>query len=159
MLTREDTREYLLNHGVPAGVLKKRKWFTTAQWTTLVALLADKPVHLAKVLDTLAPSSREAMFDAAYKEDERKTRIFPMPRWMYCRTDCATRKRLNAGARDIRDHRDDMLKTTARRFIGNAREKLEQAVQVSSDERATAYAHLVRSTALSRSGMDETRAS
>lgn len=158
LLTREESREYLLNHGVPAGVLKKKKWFTTAQWTTLAALLADKPVHLAKVLDTLAPSSREAMFDAAYKEEERKTRIFPMqlldvlPHRL---RDKEAARMLEL--RDIRDHQDNKLETTARRLIGNAREKLEQAVQVSnSDERAAAYAHLVRSTALSRSGMDET---
>ncbi|MFS0860651.1 HEAT repeat domain-containing protein [Paenibacillus taichungensis] len=158
LLTREETRVYLLNHGVPAGVLKKRKWFTTAQWTTLAALLADQPVHLAKVLDSLAPSCREAMFDAAYKEDERKKRIFPMtlldvlPHRL---RDKEAARMLEL--RDIRDHRDNKLETTARRLIVNAREQLEQAVQVSnSDERAAAYAHLVRSTALSRRGMDET---
>ncbi|MGV2787799.1 HEAT repeat domain-containing protein, partial [Clostridium perfringens] len=98
------------------------------------------------------------MFDAAYKEDERKTRMFPMPLLdvlPHRLRDKEAARMLEL--RDIRDHRDDMLETTARRFIGNAREKLEQAVQVSnSDERAAAYAHLVRSTALSRSGMGET---
>ncbi|WP_413035071.1 HEAT repeat domain-containing protein [Paenibacillus xylanilyticus] len=158
LLTREETRGYLLNHGVPAGGLKKRKWFTTAQWTTLAALLADQPVHLAKVLDTLAPSNREAIFDAAYKEDERKTRIFPMPLLdvlPHRLRDKEAARMLEL--RDIRDHRDNKLETTARRFIVNAREQLEKAAQVSnSDERAAAYAHLVRSTALSRRGMDET---
>ncbi|MGF9697184.1 HEAT repeat domain-containing protein [Paenibacillus sp. MABNR03] len=158
LLTREETRGYLLNHGVPAGVLKKRKWFTTAQWTTLAALLADQPVHLAKVLDTLAPSNREAIFDAAYKEDERKTRIFPMPLLdvlPHRLRDKEAARMLEL--RDIRDHRDNKLETTARRLIANSREQLEQAVQVSnSDERAAAYAHLVRSTALSRRGIDET---
>ncbi|WP_251418272.1 MULTISPECIES: HEAT repeat domain-containing protein [Paenibacillus] len=158
LLTREETREYLLNHGVPAGVLKKRKWFDTAQWTTLTSLLADQPVHVAKVLDTLAPSCREAMFDAAYKEDERKTRIFPMPLLdvlPHRLRDKEAARMLEL--RDIRDHRANMLETMARRLIVNTREKLEQAVQVSnSDERAAAYAHLIRSTALSRCGMDET---
>jgi len=158
LLTREETREYLLSHGVPAGVLKKRKWFTTAQWTTLAALLADKPEHLAKVLDTLAPSCREAMFDAAYKEDERKTRIFPMQLLDVLPHQLRDKEAARMlGLRDIRDHRYHTLETTARRLIVNAREKLEQAVQVfNSDERAEAYAQLVRSTALSRSGMNET---
>ena len=156
LLTREETREYLLNHGVPAGVLKK-KWFTTAQWTTLGSLLADQPVHLARVLDTLAPSHREAIFDAAYPEEERKTRNFPRCCWMYCHTSCVTKAARMLELRDIRDDRDTMLETTARLTIDHAREKLEQAVQVSnSDERAAAYAYLVRSTALSRCGMDET---
>ncbi|WP_433707982.1 HEAT repeat domain-containing protein [Paenibacillus illinoisensis] len=158
LLTREETREYLLNHGVPAGVLKKRKCFTTAQWTTLAVLLADQPVHLARVLDTLAPSHREAIFDAAYPEEERKTRNFPtllldvLPHQL---RDKEAARMLEL--RDIRDDRVAMLETTARLAIDHAREKLEQAVQVSnSDERAAAYAHLVRSTALSRRGMDET---
>lgn len=158
LLTREDAREQLLNQGIPAGVLKKRRWFTTAQWTTLTTLLADRPEHVAKVLDTLAPSCRVAMFDAAYKEDERKTRMFPMPLLDVLPHRLRDKEAARMlGLRDVRDHRDSMLETAARRFIANAREKLVQAVQVSnSDERAAAYAHLVRSTALSRSGMDET---
>ncbi|GIP19367.1 hypothetical protein J40TS1_50090 [Paenibacillus montaniterrae] len=158
LLTREEVREYLLHHGVPAGVLKKRKLFAIAQWTTLAKLLADQPVHLAKMLGTLAPSCREAIFNDVYKEDERKTRIFPMPL-----LDVLPHLLRNKEAsrmlelRDIRDHRENMLETTARLLIVRAREKLEQAVQVSnSDERAAAYAYLIRCTALSRSGMDET---
>lgn len=158
LLTREEVREYLLHHGVPAGVLKKRKLFTIAQWTTLAKLLADQPVHLAKMLGTLAPSCREAIFNDVYKEKERKTRIFPMPL-----LDVLPHLLRNKEAarmlelRDIRDHRESMLETTARLLIVRAREKLEQAVQVSnSDERAAAYAYLIRCTALSRSGMDET---
>ncbi|PAD71469.1 hypothetical protein CHH67_24325 [Paenibacillus campinasensis] len=158
LLTRAEARGYLLNHGVPAGVLKKRKMFTIAQWTTLAALLADQPAHLAKVLDTLAPSCREAIFHAAYKEDERKTRVFPMPLLdvlPHRLRDKEAARMLEL--RDIRDDRENMLETTARLLIVHAREKLEQAVQVTnSDERAAAYAHLIRCTALSRSGMDET---
>jgi len=158
LLTREATRGYLLEQGVPAGVLKKRKWFTTAQWTTLVTLLIDEPMHLAKVLDTLAPSSREAIFDKAYKENERRTRIFPTPLLdvlpHQLRDKEATRM---LELRDIRDDREQTLEITARRLIIHAREKLEQAVQVSSaDERAVAYGRLIRSTAISRRGMDET---
>ncbi|WP_340015691.1 HEAT repeat domain-containing protein [Paenibacillus sp. FSL K6-1318] len=158
LLTREETRGYLLEEGVPAGILKKRKWFTTAQWTTLVTLLADEPMHVAIVLDTLAPSSREAIFDAAYKENERRTRIFPvslldvLPHQL--RDKEATRM---LELRDIRDDREQRLEITARRLIIHAREKLEQAVQVSNaDERAAAYGRLIRSTVISRRGMDET---
>ncbi|CAH1221913.1 HEAT repeat domain-containing protein [Paenibacillus sp. JJ-223] len=158
LLTREEARGYLLSHGVPAGVLKKKKWFTAAQWTMLTVLLADQPLHVAKVLDALAPSCRAAIFDAAYPENERKTRVFPkqlldvLPHRL---RDKEAARMLEL--RDIRDDRDNMLEMTARRLIAHSREKLEQAVQVSNaDERAAAYGHLIRSTALSRRGMDET---
>ena len=41
-------------------------------------MLAEAPYQVAKVLDTLAPSSREALFNAAYPEQERTHRIFPI---------------------------------------------------------------------------------
>ncbi|WP_246246094.1 HEAT repeat domain-containing protein [Paenibacillus lemnae] len=158
LLTREETRGYLRNHGVPAGILKKRRYFTAAQWTTLTILLADQPEHTAKVLDAIAPSLREGMFNAAYKADERKTRILPLSLLdvlPHTLRDKEAARMLEL--RSIRDDQEVMLETTARRLIGNAREELEQAVQVSnSDERAAAYAYLIRSTALSRNGMDET---
>lgn len=158
LLTREESRAYLLNNGVPAGVLKKRRWFTSAHWTALVKLLAAAPYQVAKVLDTLAPSSRGALFEAAYPEQERKLRMFPMslldvlPHQL---RDQEAARMLHL--RDAREDRGIMLELTARRMIDAARETLELSVQASSaDERAIAYARLIQSTALSRSGMGET---
>ncbi|WP_338541648.1 HEAT repeat domain-containing protein [Paenibacillus tundrae] len=158
LLTREEARGYLLNHGVPAGILNKRKWFTTAQWTTLVTLLADQPVHVAKVLDTLAPSSRQAMFEAAYPETERKTRLFStslldvLPHQL---RDKEAARMLEL--REIRDDQYQTLEITTRRLIGHARAELEGSVQVSNaDERALAYRRLIQSTILSRRGMGDT---
>ncbi|WP_366290893.1 HEAT repeat domain-containing protein [Paenibacillus sp. AN1007] len=158
LLTREKTRAYLLNHGIPAGVLKKRRYFTSAQWTALVTMLAEAPYQVAKVLDTLAPSIREALFDAAYPEQERKTRMFPtalldvLPHQL--RDKEAARMLM---LREIREDRGRTLEMTARRLIAEARKTLEQSVQVSNaDERALAYSRLIQSTALSRRGMEET---
>lgn len=158
LLARQETRAYLLNNGVPAGVLKKRRYFTTAHWTAIVTMLADAPFQVAKVLDTLAPSIREALFNAAYPEQERTNRVFPMtlldvlPHHL---RDKEAVRMLNL--REVREDRGRTFEMTARRLIAQVRETLEQSVQVSNaDERATAYSRLIQSTALSRSGMDET---
>ncbi len=157
LLTREEARGYLLNHGVPAGILKKRKWFTTAHWTTLVTLLADQPSMLPRCWMN-APSSRQAMFDAAYPEAERKTRVFPtslldvLPHQL--------RDKEASRMLELREIRDDQYQTfeiTTRRLIGHTRADLEGSVQVSNaDERALAYRRLIQSTILSRRGMDDT---
>ncbi|WP_434752885.1 HEAT repeat domain-containing protein [Paenibacillus amylolyticus] len=158
LLTRQETRAYLLNNGVPAGVLKKRKYFNTAQWTALVTMLAEAPFQVAKVLDTLAPSSREALFHAAYPKQERTNRTFPMalldvlPHQL---RDKEAARMLTL--REIREDRGRTFEMTARRLIEQVRGTLEQSVQVSNaDERATAYSRLIQSTALSRSGVEET---
>ncbi|MGO4531786.1 HEAT repeat domain-containing protein [Paenibacillus sp. 2TAF8] len=158
LLTRQETRAYLLNNGVPAGVLKKRRYFTTAHWTAIVTMLAEAPLQVAKVLDTLAPSSREALFNAAYPEQERINRMFPtdlldvLPHLL--RDKEAVRM---LTLREVREDRDRTYEMTVRRLITQVREPLEKSVQVSNaDERAAAYSRLIRSTALSRSGMEET---
>ncbi|MBR2566016.1 MAG: HEAT repeat domain-containing protein [Paenibacillus sp.] len=158
LLTRRESREYLLNNGVPAGVLKKRRYFKAVHWTALVTMLAESPLQVAKVLDVLAPSSREALFNAAYPVDERKNRIFPMalldvlPHQL---RDKEAARMLTL--REVREGRDRTLALTARRLIAEARGTLEKSAQVTNaDERAVAYAHLIQSTALSRRGMEET---
>lgn len=158
LLTREEARGDLLTHGVPVGVLKKNKLFSIEQWAKLTSLLAEQPLHVAKVLDTLAPSLRGLVFEATYKEDDRSMRLFPtslldvLPHRL--RHQEATRM---LDLRDIRERRDRTLEITSRLSIAAAREHLEKAATVSgADERAAAYVHLIRSTALSRSGMGET---
>lgn len=158
LLTREDARGDLLTHGMPPAVLKKRKLFSIEQWAKLTTMLAEKPLHVAKVLDALAPSWRGFIFDAVYKEEECRMRIFPTPlldvlphSW---RDREATRM---LDLREIKESRDRTLEITSRQLIAHAREKLEKGALVSgADERAAAYAHLIRSTSLSRSGMDDT---
>ncbi|UKS26600.1 HEAT repeat domain-containing protein [Paenibacillus sp. HWE-109] len=159
LLTREEARGDLLTHGVPTGVLKCRKLFSVEQWAELTSLLADQPLHVAKVLDTLAPSWRGSIFEAAYKEEGRGMRIFPMQlldALPHLLRDKEASRML--GLRGIVESRNRVLEITARRLIDHAREKLEQAAYGSSgaDERAAAYIHLVKSTALSRTGMNET---
>lgn len=158
LLMREEARGDLLTHGVPAGVLKRRKLFSVEQWATLTSLLAEQPIHVAKVLDTLAPSWRGVVFEAAYKEEDRRNCVFPtflldvLPHRL---RDREAERMLDLRA--IQERRDILLEITARRLIVHTREKLEEAARVSgADERAAAYARLIRSTVLSRSGMDET---
>jgi hypothetical protein len=158
LLTNEEARGDLLNHGVPAGVLKRRKLFSIQQWTDLTSLLAQQPLHVAKVLDTLAPSWRGAIFEAAYKEEDRSKRVFPtllldvLPHRL---RDQEAERML--GLREIQERRESTLEITARREIAQVRATLEGAASVSgAEERAAAYSRLIRSTILSRSGMDET---
>lgn len=158
LLMREEARGDLLTHGIPVGVLKKNKLFSIEQWSKLTSLLAEQPLHVAKVLDTLAPSLRGLVFEATYGEDERRMRVFPTPLLDVLPHRLRHREAARMlDLRDIRERRDRTLDITARLFIANARENLEKATTVSgADERAVAYAHLIRGTALSRSGMDET---
>ncbi|WP_339835524.1 HEAT repeat domain-containing protein [Paenibacillus sp. FSL R7-0272] len=158
LLARQETRAYLLNNGVPAGVLKKRRYFTTAQWTALVTMLAEAPFQVAKVLDTLAPSSREALFNAAYPVQERTNRMFPMALLDVLPHQLRDKEAVRMlTLREVLEDRGKTFEMTTRRLIAQVRETLEQAVQVSNaDERAMAYSRLIQSTALSRSGMEDT---
>lgn len=157
LLVREESRSDFLNHGVPQAIMKRRSLFSIEQWTQLAVLLADQPLHVAEVLDTLAPSRRGAIFEAVYNDESRRTRIFPeslldaLPHQVRDRE--AARM---LGLRGVQDQRTQLLHTTARRLITHAREALEQASRASSPEdRALAYASLIKCTALSRSGMEE----
>ncbi|NQX48344.1 HEAT repeat domain-containing protein [Paenibacillus tritici] len=158
LLTQPGVRNDLMSLGVPEAVLKRRKLLTVDQWTEIAKLLADTPVHVAKLLEHMAPSNRQSIFDAVYGEEKRKEWIFP-ERLLYALPHDLRDKEAARmlGLREIKDNRDRTLRITASRSILQAREPLEQATRVSSaDERATALMQLVRSTVLSRQGMSET---
>ncbi len=158
LLTRVEARGDLIKHGIPHSVLKKRRYFTLEQWKSIAALLPEQPYHLAKLLHALAPSKRADIFEAAYGEEMRSARVFPeelldeLPHEL--RDKEASRM---LGLRQIKDYPLLTVRITARRLIGHAREPLEQEAAASSaEERGQALALLVKSTALSRRGMDKT---
>lgn len=158
LLIRTQTRGELMTYGVPEAVLKRAKLLSMDQLSQLAKLLADEPYHVARLLEHLAPSKRQEIFDAAYEEEKRRERVYP--EGLLYVLPHALRDREAArmlGLREIRESRENTLRITAARPILQVREQLEQATRVSNaDERATALMQLVRSTVLARQGMDAT---
>ena len=158
LLTRVEARGDLLKHGVPHSVLTKRRYFTLEQWKSIAALLPEQPQHLAKMLHALAPSKRAGIFEAAYGEESRAARVFPeklLDELPHDLRDKESSRML--GLRQVKDYPVLTTRITARRLISHARETLEQEAAASNaEERGLALAQLVRSTALSRQGMDRT---
>lgn len=92
LLTREETREYLLNHGVPAGVLKKENGSpqpSGPHW-----------VHYSQISLCIWPGywiplrrhiAKRSLMQLIQKMNGR--RAFSLRCcWMYCHTSCVTRK-------------------------------------------------------------------
>lgn len=158
LLVREASRSDLLSFGIPLGVLRKKKAFSLEQWGELAVILAGQPVHMARLLHTLAPSQRTAVFAAAYPEPTRQGRVWEEAILDELPHDLREQEAVRMlGLREIKNNRQESLRITARRSIRHARTALEQASRVSpADERAMGLTYLVNSTALSREGMKET---
>ncbi|MEK4009359.1 HEAT repeat domain-containing protein [Paenibacillus sp. FSL H3-0333] len=158
LLIRTQTRGELMAYGVPEAMLKRAKLLSMDQWAQLAKLLADEPYHVARLLEHLAPSRRQEIFDAVYEEEKRGEWIFPEGLLYVLPHELREREAARMlGLREIKENRECTLRITAARSILQVREQLEQATRVSNaDERATALMQLIRSTVLARQGMDAT---
>ncbi|UQZ34861.1 hypothetical protein C2I18_15775 [Paenibacillus sp. PK3_47] len=158
LLIRSESRNDLLRFGVPDAILRRNKYFTMEQWIGMTKLLADSPVHVARILENIAPSRRAEIFESVYEESSREERVFPevlLYQLPHALRDREAARMLNL--RKIYEYRDKKLRVTAGLSIDKSRELLEQAAAVSNaDDRAMAYVQLIKSTALSRRGMKET---
>ena len=143
---------------LPRTLLRNIRCLSKDQWIGLGRLIAEKPEHVAKLLHYIAPSERGDVFEGIYEKEARKAIIFPgallneLPHAL--RESEAVRM---LGLRQIRESRERIREITSFRDIDNSRELLQQAARSSNaDERMQALSCLIRSTALSRCGVDET---
>ncbi|WP_010249366.1 hypothetical protein [Acetivibrio cellulolyticus] len=160
LLVRNESRKELISNGIPTTLLKNLKCFSKDQQIGLGKLLAEKPAHIAEFLHHIAPSDREDLFEAVYEKEIRKEIVFPEALLYELPHKLRDREAARMlGLRQINESRAKTYMITLYRDIDNAREILQTAARSSNaEERAQALTWLIRSTALSRHGVDETLA-
>jgi hypothetical protein len=160
LLTRPAMRPQLGATGLPGGALKYLRSFSSEQIARLARVLAEKPHHLAGLLEALAPSARAEVFAHAFPASALEGRL--LPEALLAALPHALRDREAArilGLREIREDAERTLAITALRDIDAAREPLQEAAAAASaEDRARALSLLVACTGRSRRGMTETLA-
>lgn len=158
ILISNQCRKKLLSEGLPDAFLENYKYFSTEQWIEICKLISYNPSYLALVFEYFSPSIREEIFEAVYKDEERKEKIFPEILLSQLPNSIRDKeaKRMLA-LHSVSDNRDKYLSITSYTLIEDARETLEEAAKASkAEDRARALSLLIQSTNLSRSGIDKT---
>lgn len=158
ILMNEKSRQYLLNSGVPKGILKNKDYLTNEQWINIGTLLKDKTFKLIDILRALCESRTKDVFEGIFKEDERKNAVLPLDLLYVLPSNIRDKEAERMlKIREIYENKHRKIMVTACRDIEYSRNLLESGVKSSDSEtRALYYGVLVRSTSFSRKGMAKT---
>lgn len=158
LFIQNNLRQELRGNGIPKALLNHIRHLSKEQWIKLGKLVAGNPHHVAQILHHIAPSDREEVFEAIYEKETRRNMIFPedllyeLPHKV---RDSEAARML--ALRQISENKAKTCEIMAYRHIDHSREFLQKAAYSSqAEDRARALKCLIRSTALSRCGMNET---
>jgi hypothetical protein len=152
LLTRPGYRSTLISQGLPRPVARQVRRLRVEQRERLARLLFEEPSRLAELLEAVAPSEREGLFQAACEGRDTahtwwdRELLDVLPHRLRERE--ATRM---AGLRAARESRPRRLTALSCQRLATAREELFAACRASKpEERGPAWARLIAASGRER---------
>lgn len=158
ILCHKECRQSLLEYGIPKRIFLKKEYFTKEQWIVLAKLFTTDMYQLKDIFHALAPSMRAEVFEAIYPIEDRKDKVIPeviLKELPYTLRHQEAKRMLELSS--IKESREDRIRMTSFLPIEQARDALIEATTTSNaEERGDAIVALIRCTARSNRGMDQT---